>query len=1199
MTMSTGNTTGPPDKEADPKPLETSLRTVPSAGDNGGEYQPQYDFSIHDGPESGWVSGLVSLNSEILPGYHSETIKRVGGGSFAALRSSFSIRVGRYGESSLIISLFISQRNSRHDIAMITIPLNKLRAPVIAEDCNPELGGGFMAEQLMAYSAYHHSSLIHGKHVRRDYWIADLAQPGEGEVAGSVDDKFPGTFIQRLKSSVTTLHFEIDASDLITHLTRVFDQPDCIVEEECRAIDAGVAEKVKGIKYGTTIDLCFRHHEHFASFWFPRLKNLGIWVSPYAPFMANARTNHTDLTFGNFIYEGVRRPDKAPSKIPMFVSDQQSTVTGIGGSIEEVELLRHRAEQLHELTLTTAIIPDPAAKWEPRPDDMDVYHMKADGAPKHQFFVIHCDEISHLFPEIGEKCHFYMVTKGERRPPRVAASSEQVENTIRMLTTEVNSARSDASVEAAEHLGTLVRGGEVLSAVIRQIFTGNLMELFLMEAEHPDQRIVDEYPSEQRTMQMLKSTALWAEELVDAWEQHGDADEYIEKWVCTHSAQHKVVVDDLGEPWYARRMALPPGTRANIALFSVFTPRQSDWTASPSKPYLNPGYPVNRPRGTLSSFLREMGKDLRMDSSNVDTIQTKMRVTPNETTAQQECAAITAMNSLPTSSLASTFKKYILDFQSAPTSLNFLNLFPQLKADLDAGLFGGEHTQVLNSLQDVGGYAFINGGPGCGKSTLAAGVARSVITGGKKILWLAPSNALVRDAVGRLQRQCPNATVRRMLTYAAELNTLLSENETLECSNSLPLGTSHAQRSLNAHADALRVRRYRLTAPSQADDSMSKLALSIAQNDTETYGKFLHFRNLSHKDPDQYVASAVDHRALARDLMGTALDKCDAICATPVAFAQMINHHPYMEFALIVVDEASKMTEPTALIPVSKKPNTPVLFVGDNKQFEPMAIARDDRTEKHIFGNQRGWGLFNRVGDAGAMSATLGQNFRARGSVADWAISYIYNGEMKVFHRKETISTLRMRKWMTDTLGLTGPNSAIYMVNLEDATEIRVGTSFANPINALFGRELVSYLYQTAPLVNLLDVTAGVNPRFGTILIIVAYTAQKTEWDGLINQLSPAEAPRQLIEVRTIDDSSSHEADLVICDLVRSGDRAGFLNDLHRLAVLATRARGTTIILGNNKSKLTRSQRTPTRSHLSQLFAWVEDNHTMVTVRSS
>lgn len=62
-------------------------------------------------------------------------------------------------------------------------------------------------------------------------------------------------------------------------------------------------------------------------------------------------------------------------------------------------------------------------------------------------------------------------------------------------------------------------------------------------------------------------------------------------------------------------------------------------------------------------------------------------------------------------------------------------------------------------------------------------------------------------------------------------------------------------------------------------------------------------------------------------------------------------------------------------------------------------------------------------------------------------------------------------------------------------------------------------------------------------------------------ELPEAEVLLGLVSVRTIDDSPSHEAEVVICGMVRT-DKPGFMVEDERLAVMTTRARALTIIVG-------------------------------------
>ncbi|KAI1062102.1 hypothetical protein LB506_009789 [Fusarium annulatum] len=78
--------------------------------------------------------------------------------------------------------------------------------------------------------------------------------------------------------------------------------------------------------------------------------------------------------------------------------------------------------------------------------------------------------------------------------------------------------------------------------------------------------------------------------------------------------------------------------------------------------------------------------------------------------------------------------------------------------------------------------------------------------------------------------------------------------------------------------------------------------------------------------------------------------------------------------------------------------------------------------------------------------------------------------------------------------------------------------------------------------------------RRASVLILTPYKEQKRLYNLLLRQLTEAEVPKDLVEVRTVDDSPSHEAGVVILDLVRTVKK-GFINNAPRMNVATTRAR--------------------------------------------
>ncbi|KAL6413745.1 MFS monocarboxylate transporter [Ilyonectria robusta] len=163
--------------------------------------------------------------------------------------------------------------------------------------------------------------------------------------------------------------------------------------------------------------------------------------------------------------------------------------------------------------------------------------------------------------------------------------------------------------------------------------------------------------------------------------------------------------------------------------------------------------------------------------------------------------------------------------------------------------------------------------------------------------------------------------------------------------------------------------------------------------------------------------------------------------------------------------------------------------------FAPISLMRDGREEHDFFGPQRKMSLFRRVEKSGQMSATLRVNHRAHGTVVNWAGNYFHNSEMQVFNKAPSSLTMSMRKWLAAVSGVQKPTSAVYVFDVDESTEIGVGTSFANPVNALFGRELVAHIYRNSPIRKVVCFATGRQPvRFGSLLLIVGYSAQNNEW---------------------------------------------------------------------------------------------------------
>ncbi|KAL6824478.1 hypothetical protein J3E69DRAFT_356149 [Trichoderma sp. SZMC 28015] len=123
-------------------------------------------------------------------------------------------------------------------------------------------------------------------------------------------------------------------------------------------------------------------------------------------------------------------------------------------------------------------------------------------------------------------------------------------------------------------------------------------------------------------------------------------------------------------------------------------------------------------------------------------------------------------------------------------------------------------------------------------------------------------------------------------------------------------------------------------------------------------------------------------------------------------------------------------------------------------------------------------------------------------------------------------------------------------VNVSDGTELMQGTSYANYTNAQYVVGLISRLATSAPLflaksymtdlfdqpVAVYNLTRGCSKSSQSRLFYpplggVSRPENERLLEQKIAELPEAEVPRGLVSVRTIDESPSHQAEFVICDL--------------------------------------------------------------------
>ncbi|KAK7398570.1 hypothetical protein QQX98_012048 [Neonectria punicea] len=438
-----------------------------------------------------------------------------------------------------------------------------------------------------------------------------------------------------------------------------------------------------------------------------------------------------------------------------------------------------------------------------------------------------------------------------------------------------------------------------------------------------------------------------------------------------------------------------------------------------------------------------------------------------------------------------------------------------------------------------------------------------------KVAWTAGQNKLVDDAIRRLAQACPDKIVRRILPWKTERADMLiveRRQPRVIDTTQAPLAGSQ-DRTLAKHINSQFTTSFLEKSPSSVFQTVSQFAKEIAEQHPDEWTAYRRAVFEKTHDPDAFVLNRTEHIAAVQALLEYAVGRCDIICGTPVALAQLADHVNEWNADFIVVDEAARMSEPLSLMVPSKYQDAACLFIGDTKQFAPLTLTTGQSDYKTIFGPQRGVSLFHRVEDMGRLTFTLRLNHRAWGMAAEWAQGFFYGKQMSIVNRGRNSATSNIRQWITRQ---TGARSTTVMFKIPEATENPVGTSYANDANALFVMQLVVQMYREMNPLNVRDVAAcrrgeEVRVRRGSIMILTPYSVQKNQYQLLLRQMSAAEYPTDLVEVRTIDDSPSHEADIVLIDLVRTA-KLGFIGDPRRMDVMMTRARLATFIIGTDEN---------------------------------
>ena len=306
-------------------------------------------------------------------------------------------------------------------------------------------------------------------------------------------------------------------------------------------------------------------------------------------------------------------------------------------------------------------------------------------------------------------------------------------------------------------------------------------------------------------------------------------------------------------------------------------------------------------------------------------------------------------------------------------------------------------------------------------------------------------------------------------------------------------------------------------------------------------------------------------RRLEHEMTASVLEEAEVICATTIGAGHRLLES--RKFPIVLMDEATQATEPSALVPIVKGCRQLVL-VGDHQQLPPTVISR--RAEEGGLNRS----LFDRLIACGLQSMMLTTQYRMHPILREFPSARFYENRLEdgcTADERPPPAGFLWPDW-------DRPMAFVPVEGVEETDE--EGRSRSNRDEA--GKVL--------SIVNDLLAMGDVQPT--DIGVISPYNGQVRELMHLFELAGGREVgqPYAGLEIKSVDGYQGREKDVIVFSTVRANERGevGFLADYRRLNVAITRAKRGLIVLGHP----TTLRHDPTwRSYLewvdeSSLFAW-------------
>ena len=239
-----------------------------------------------------------------------------------------------------------------------------------------------------------------------------------------------------------------------------------------------------------------------------------------------------------------------------------------------------------------------------------------------------------------------------------------------------------------------------------------------------------------------------------------------------------------------------------------------------------------------------------------------------------------------------------------------------------------------------------------------------------------------------------------------------------------------------------------------------------------------------------------------------------------------------MRFDVLVLDEASQITEPTALLPIATSRATKLIIVGDPKQLSPIITDSRDSC-------QLGVTLFDRLMSNDWPYIVMRTQYRCHPDIAEICNRLYYNGVIQHGVRSH---------YSADGVSVNIPTVVTITF---DGAECRDQTSAVNMTELNLLRDLLHHILEIWGQKVVVGVICFYRPQMQLALKLLAPFLEEL-------RLSRSEAQ---VKVSTIDAYQGQENDISII-LTTRAEETSFLSDAKRVNVAISRSKHHLIILG-------------------------------------